>query len=112
MAINEKLAQAVRAALADTAGVEEKKMFGGLAFMVHGKMCITVNKDRIMCRIDKALHENAIMQKGVSTTKMGDREYKGFIFVQEEAISTKKDLDYWVELALDFNKTAKAGRKK
>jgi len=51
MPANESLARRVRAALAPLGGVEEKRMFGGLAFMVDGKMCVTVGKDRIMCRI-------------------------------------------------------------
>ena len=51
MAYDEDLAHRVRELLSGTAGVQEKRMFGGLAFMVDGTMCVTVGKDRIMCRI-------------------------------------------------------------
>ena len=112
MAYNEKLADRIREALAYLPKVEEKKMFGGVAFMVNGKMCITVGKDRIMCRIDPAIHDEAIKRKGIQTVKMREREYKGYIHITEDAIKTKKDLDYWIELAIDFNKIAKASKKK
>lgn len=112
MAYNEKLANRIREALAHLPEVEEKKMFGGLAFMVNGKMCITVGKDRIMCRIDSAIHNEAIKRNGIETVKMRGREYKGYIDINEEAIKTKKDFDHWVELALDFNKIVKASKKK
>lgn len=111
MAYNEKLAQRIRTAFSDLPRVEEKKMFGGMAFMVNGKMCITVSKDRIMCRIAPELHDSIIKKKGCRTVEMGGREYKGYVYIDENIIKTKKDLDYWVELALDFNKRVKASRK-
>lgn len=111
MAYNEKLANRIREALIRLPKVEEKKMFGGLAFMVDGKMCITIGIDRIMCRIDPAIHEESIRHNGIDTVKMGGREYKGYIQINEDAIKIKKDLDYWIKLALDFNKVAKASRK-
>jgi TfoX/Sxy family transcriptional regulator of competence genes len=111
MAYNEKLADRIRAALAHLSNVEEKKMFGGLAFMVNGKMCITVGEDRIMCRIDPAIHDEAIKRKGIQTVKMGGREYKGYIDIHEDAITTQKDFDSWIERALDFNKIAKASKR-
>jgi TfoX/Sxy family transcriptional regulator of competence genes len=112
MAYNEKLANRIREALARLPKVEEKKMFGGLAFMVDNKMCITAGADRIMCRIDPALHEEVIKGKGCRSVVMRGREYKGYVHINEDAIKTKKDFDYWIELALDFNKIAKASKKK
>ncbi|MEO6000413.1 MAG: TfoX/Sxy family protein [Chitinophagaceae bacterium] len=112
MAYNEKLAHRIRIALSHLPKVEEKKMFGGLAFMVDDKMCINVGADRIMCRIDSASHDEVIRKKGCSTVIMGGREYKGYIHVNEDSIKNKKDFDYWIALALDFNKIAKASKKK
>src|SRR6266545_3016219 len=110
MAYNEKLTNRVRVALADIPDVEEKKMFSGITFMVNGKMCISVGNDRIMCRIDPSIHEKAIERKGCRTVTMKGRVYKGYVYVSEEGIKTKKDFDYWVSLALDFNKWAKASK--
>jgi len=111
MAYNENLADRIRVALSHLPEVEEKKMFGGLAFMVNSKMCIAVGADRMMCRIDPALYEESIKRKGCCKVVMGGREYKGYVYINEEVIKTKKDFDYWVALALDFNKIAKASTK-
>jgi TfoX/Sxy family transcriptional regulator of competence genes len=86
-------------------------MFGGVAFMVNGKMCITVGKDRIMCRIDPGIQDEAIKRKGIQTVCMGGRAYKGYVYIDEEAIKTKKAFDYWVELALHFNRIAKSSKE-
>lgn len=112
MAYNEKLTNRLRAALAQVNKVEEKRMFGGIAFMVDGKMCVTVGDDKIMCRIDPLLHEECIAKAGCTTVIMKDKEYKGYVYVNEEAIKTKKQIDFWVGLALDFNPKAKASTKK
>jgi TfoX/Sxy family transcriptional regulator of competence genes len=112
MAYNEKLTNRVRAALADLPAVEEKKMFRGIAFMVDGKMCITVGDERIMCRIDPAVYEEALKRNGCRTVEMKGRIYKGYVYVDEKGMKTKNDFDYWIGLALDFNKRAKAAPKK
>lgn len=59
MAYNEKLADRIREALAELPDIEEKKMIGGLTFMVNGKMCAGVVEDEMMCRIDPAVQEEA-----------------------------------------------------
>lgn len=104
MAYSEKLAGKIRQALAHVPDVEEKKMFGGLAFMIGGKMCLTVGNNRIMCRIDTDVYENVIKRKGCRAVVMKGREYKGYVYVNEESLQTKAVFDYWVSLALDFNK--------
>lgn len=112
MAYDEELADRIRKALAHLPNVKEKKMFGGLAFMVDNKMCITTaGPDRIMCRIDPAIHNEASKRKGCSTVIMRGREYKGYVHVNKDSIKNKKDFDYWVGLALDYNKIAKSSKK-
>lgn len=104
---DDKLLNRVRAALAHVPSVKEKRMFGGTAFMVGGKLCISARAERIMCRIDPALHDVALERKGSRTMVMKGREYRGYVHVDAEAVRTKSDLDYWVGLALDYNKKAK-----
>ena len=111
MAYDEKLADRIRIAFAHLPKVREKKMFGSLAFMVDNKMCVTAGADRIMCRIDPALHEEVIKKKGCRTVIMRGREYKGYVYVDKDNIKNKKDFDYWIRLALEYNKTAKASKK-
>ena len=112
MTYNEALADRVKAALAHMRRVEEKKMFGGLAYMVHDKMCVTVGKDRLMVRIDPAIHDTALERKGCRTMTMKGRTYRGYVFVDADALRTKRDFDYWIGLALDYNKKAKASAGK
>ena len=112
MSYNEKLANRLRASLAQVNKVEERKMFGGIAFIVDGKMCVTVGDDRIMCRIDPLLHEECVSEPGCSAVVMKGKEYKGYIYVNEQSVITKKQLDFWVALALQFNPKAKASKKK
>ncbi len=100
MAYDEKLAERIRKALAQLPQVKEKKMFGGLAFMVDDKMCLTAGADRIMCRINPAIHDDAIKRKGCRTVIMRGREYKGYVHVDENNIKSKRDFDYWIKLAL------------
>jgi TfoX/Sxy family transcriptional regulator of competence genes len=87
-------------------------MFGGIAFMVDGKMCVTVSNGRIMCRIDPAIHDVALERKGCTTVVMKGRKYRGYVHIDAEALSTKADLDHWVKLALDFNIRAKASARR
>jgi TfoX/Sxy family transcriptional regulator of competence genes len=99
------LANRVRAALGRTRFVQEKRMFGGLVFMVRGKMCVSVGKERIMCRLDPAIHDAALKHKGCRTVVMRGRPYRGYVYIDAEAVRTKRQLDYWVRLALDYNRT-------
>jgi TfoX/Sxy family transcriptional regulator of competence genes len=111
MAYSEKLAARVRTAFAHLPEVEEKKMFRGLTFMVDGKMCISVSADRMMCRIDPAVYDEAITKKNVRPVIMGGKVYRGFVYVDEASLSNQKEFDHWVTLALDFNKIAKPSKK-
>ena len=112
MAYNEKLADRVREQLADIPNMEEKPMMGGLVFMYNGKMCVGIVKDDLMCRIDPALHESAVEKQGCRTMDFTKRPMKGYIFVDETGMKTAKELRGWISMALDFNKKAKASKKK
>jgi len=105
------LSDRLRTALADVPRVVEKKMFGGTMFMVGGKMCISARPGRLMCRIDPAIHDQATKRRGVRTVKMNGRAYRGFVHVREAAVATKRELDRWVSMCLDFNKRAKRSRR-
>ena len=112
MAYNEKLVVRVRQALAHLADVEEKKMFSGIAFMVNGKMCINISGDRLMCRFDPALTDAVAEKRGFEEMVMKGKVLKGYCYVALEGLRTKKEFDYWIGHCLDFNKKAKASKKK
>ena len=112
MAAAELLLERVRAALKRAPDVEEKKMFGGLMFMVRGKMCISVRPERLMCRIDPAIHDAAVKRNGCRTMTMKGREYRGYVHVDRDAVKSSRDLSYWVDLALDYNARFEAPAKR
>lgn len=113
MPYSEQLAERVRKALApQKKHIQEKKMMGGLTFMLRDKMCVGVLKEELMCRIDPEIHEEAIKRKGCRTMDFTKKPMKGFVFVNASGTSSEKDLKYWVELSVDFNAVAKASKKK
>lgn len=112
MVPDEQLLSRVRASLAHLPNVEEKRMFGGTAFMVRAKMCITVGRGRIMCRIDPAFNDAALKRKGCQTVIMKGRQYRGYVYVDAESLKTKDALKYWIGLALKYNNTIVAGNNR
>ncbi len=111
MAYNEKLANRIREALAHLPDVVEKKMFRGLTFMVNGKMCVSVSGDEMMCRFDPALQDTVAEKNYFRTMIMKGRTYRGYGYISQAGIKSKKDFDYWLGLSLEFNKRAKASKK-
>ena len=105
MAYSEILANRLREALADLPKVEEKKMFGGIAFLINGNMTVTTKDARIMVRIDPAIHDDIVEKKDCRTMIMNGKEYKGYVTVSEEHLKKKSEFNYWLKLALDYNKT-------
>ncbi|MEP7144461.1 MAG: TfoX/Sxy family protein [Ferruginibacter sp.] len=113
MAYNEKLADRVREIIALThEDVEEKKMFSGICFMVNDKMCVGLQKDRLMVRLDPDMIEKVLEKEGCTPMDMRGKVMKGFVLVEEAELTTKKKLEYWLKLALDYNPIAKAAKKK
>jgi TfoX/Sxy family transcriptional regulator of competence genes len=113
MAYNEKLAAMTRELIAQTeTNVEEKAMFGGLCFMVNDKMCLGVEKERLMVRLNPAVYDEAMEKEGCKAMDFTGRVMKGYVFVDADVLTTKKKLEYWVKLALDYNKIAKLSKKK
>jgi TfoX/Sxy family transcriptional regulator of competence genes len=112
MAHNEELTNRVREALVNVPNVEEKRMFRGVTFMVDDKMCMSTGNEELMCRVDPALHETLIEQNGCRTLVMKGRDYRGYIYIHESSLKSNEQLNYWIDLALDYNKIAKATKKK
>jgi TfoX/Sxy family transcriptional regulator of competence genes len=113
MPFNEKLADRVREIISLThKNVEEKKMFGGLCFMVNDKMCIGVETERLMVRFDPLRTDEVMELEGSHPMDFTGKVMKGYAFVDIDALNTKKKLGYWVNLALEYNKIAKSSKKK
>lgn len=112
MAYDEKLANRIRERLAALPNIEEKEMMGGLTFMYNGKMCVGIIKNELMCRIDPVLHEIAISKTGCRTMDFTKRPMSGYVMIDEKGMKTQGDFEYWISLALEFNKKAKSSRKR
>jgi len=80
--------------------------------MVNDKMCVGILNDELMARIDPAVYESVLERKGCREMDFTGRPMKGFVFIGPEGTKLKKDLEYWINLALDFNKKAKSSKKK
>lgn len=113
MAYNEHLADRIREYLAQhNFTIQEKKMFGGLAFIVNGKMCINVSGENLMCRYHQSLQEIVAEKKGYLPMIMKGKELDGYCYVSPDGFRSNKDFEYWVNICLDFNKQAKSSKKK
>lgn len=114
MTAHPHLIERVREALAGLPDVKEKRMFGGVAFMVNDKMCVTVGNHedhQMMVRVGPAAYESAIQKTGARPAIMGGRTYKGYVFLVAAAVQTKRQLSNWVALALDFNRQLTGARR-
>lgn len=113
MTYNEKLATRVRELIAlSHKQIEEKKMFGGLCFMVNDKMCVGVETERLMVRLDPDVYDEVMKKEGCRPMDFTGKVMKGYVFVDINALNTKKKLEYWINLALEFNKKARSSKKK
>ena len=114
MAYDNQLADKIRELLSDIRGIqiEEKQLFGGLAFMVNGKMCINVSGDNLMCRFDLALQKVISEMPGFQPMIMKEKEMKGYCYVNPSGFKSNKELMYWINLCLDHNPKARSSKKK
>jgi TfoX/Sxy family transcriptional regulator of competence genes len=103
MAFDEELAGRVREIIADQSGVTEKRMFGGLAWLVHGHMAVAaLNGGGLMVRVARAEHEAMLAEPGAATMVMHGRPLRGWITVAEQARATRSDLATWVRRGLTY----------
>jgi TfoX/Sxy family transcriptional regulator of competence genes len=99
MAYDEHLAARVRALLADRSDVSERKMFGGLTFMVGGNMCCGVNKDELIVRLDPDHEDAALARPHARPMDFTGHHMRGFITVEPDGLDDG-ELDIWVHEAV------------
>ena len=110
MAYSEYQADRIRQKLSKANLTEEKKMMGGLIFMVNHKMCIGLDidkktkTDRLMVRVGKASHDKLVFKRGSREMDFTGKVMRGFLFIEPEGFDSENDLDFWIEKALYFNK--------
>jgi TfoX/Sxy family transcriptional regulator of competence genes len=115
MSYDERLAARVRRALSGRSDVVEKKMFGGLCFMVNGKMCCGITATDFMVRVGTAAYEDALGQPHARPMDFTGRPLTGMVYVAKEGLRSEADLGAWVGRGLTFVLSpprAKAARRK
>ena len=112
VAYDEELVERIRTCLAEQEGISVKMMFGGVVFLVHGNMAIGVNRSDLMIRIGKELYEKVLVMDGIREMDFTGKPLKGFVYVDETATSSDRDLEKWVMLAVDFSASLPKKEKK
>lgn len=119
MAYNEETLERIRQVLlSKEVDFEEKKMFMGVCIMVDDKMCcgthISKNsqEDLLFCRISDEDYLKAVERDDVLPMKMAERVMKNYIYVMEHGFNSSKELNYWIQLCLDYNPKAKSSKRK
>lgn len=102
MAFNEELALRVRQSLGDQTGVVERKMFGGLCFMVHGNMLGGVMGDELIVRVGAESYEDALQLPHSRPMDFTGRPMRGFVVVSSEGVAAEERMHEWVRRGLEF----------
>jgi TfoX/Sxy family transcriptional regulator of competence genes len=104
MAADQHLAERLRLGLiAQNVVFEEKKMFGGLAFMVNTHMTVGItNKNELMVRCDKANHEALLKLPGCNPMLFTGKPMAGFLFIDQAVVDKDDDLQFWIKTGLEF----------
>ena len=102
MAYDPGMAERIRNVLGERPGLAEKKMFGGLAFMLHGHMFIGLAGEKLMARIGPEAYPEALKKKPVREMDFTGRPMKGYVFIDDKGVEKDADLEYWVNQCAGF----------
>jgi TfoX/Sxy family transcriptional regulator of competence genes len=109
MAYDEHLADRIRALLEEEAGLTEKKMFGGLAFLIQGNMAVAASgQGGLLVRADPATSDALLTSAGVHLMEMGGRQMQGWLRVDIDAVRTKRQLEKWVRVGVGYARSLPA----
>jgi TfoX/Sxy family transcriptional regulator of competence genes len=102
VAFDESLAARIRDALARRKNIEEKKMFGGIGFLLNGNMLVGVWKDSLIVRLGPDEGEEALLEPHVKVFDITGRPMKGWVLVEPDGVESDDQLMGWIERALNF----------
>jgi TfoX/Sxy family transcriptional regulator of competence genes len=102
MAYDEALAARVRDAIAARPDVTERKMFGGVAWMLGGNMAVGVRGEELIVRVDPDEGERVLREDGVRPFDMGTRTARGFVLVAGERVASDEGLARWLDAGADY----------
>ena len=102
MPFDEQLAQRIRQLLKGKRGVTERRMFGGLCFLLRGNMCFGVERDRLVARVGPEQYARALSKPHARPMDFTGRPLKGFVYVSAKGYRTTASLKAWITRSLDF----------
>src|SRR5215831_2169520 len=102
VAYDEALAQRVRETLRLRRGITERKMFGGIAFMLRGHMFVGISKQSLMARVGPENHDRAMAKAGVREMDFTGKPMRGYVFIGPQGLKSGAALKRWVDLCADF----------
>lgn len=102
MAYNENLAKRIQVLLSFTPELVEKKMFGGIAFLLRGNMACGVHKDKLMVRLSPELHTETLRMPYTTPFNLTGKEMKGWVLVEEGGYQGEAELEAWVRKGVDY----------
>ena len=102
MAFDESLARGIRDALARKKNIEEKKMFGGVGFLLNGNMLVGVWKNSLIVRIGPEVYEDVLLEPHVTEFDITGRPMKGWVLVEPEGVEDDEQLKNWIQQAVKF----------
>ena len=102
MAYDEGLAERLREVFGGRRGVTEKRMFGGIAFMVNGYMTVGIVGDTLMARVGPEQYQAALRMEHVREMDFTGKPMKGYVYVAPAGFDAQADLEAWVERCLQF----------
>lgn len=105
MAFSEELAMRIRDAVAGRRSLLEKKMFGGVGFLLHGNMLVGVWKDSLIVRLGPDAYDDALLEPHVREFDITGKPMKGWVMVEPEGVRDDEPLKVWIERATKFVKT-------
>jgi TfoX/Sxy family transcriptional regulator of competence genes len=111
MAFDENLAARLRHALARKKGVEEKKMFGAIGFLLHGNLLVGVWKDSLIVRLGSEEGEDALLEPHVKEFNITGKPMKNWVLVEPEGVEDDEQLSAWIQRAMKFVRTLPAKEK-
>ena len=102
MAYDEKIAERVSKVFSEHKGAQEKKMFGGIAFMLRDYMCVGVVDDLLMVRVGPERYEDALTEAHTRPMDFTGRPMRGYVYVEPAGFKTEKSLREWVDRGVSF----------
>ncbi|MDE2867668.1 MAG: TfoX/Sxy family protein [Chloroflexota bacterium] len=108
MAYDEGLAQRIHEVLAGDAGLTERRMFGGVAFMLHGNMAVGISGDELMVRVGPEAYDEALTQPHARVFDMTGRVMRGWVVVEADGVADDAALNAWVQKGAEFARSLPA----